>query len=407
MGARGFIWWFGVVTDRADPLQAGRYQVRIIGWHGDAVDNRDLPWAQCMQPVSSAAHDGIGSTNALQDGSHVVGFFLDGEQAQMPMIMGSFAGMSQNLDPLPDTPALAYGTEDPSIADKITHITSDVPTAKRHSVVTAEDETTAAEYDTPTWSEPQPRAAKLSRYPFNEVRRTEAGHIFEVDNTPGCERIAEYHSKGTFREVQYDGTVVTKIVGDDYEIIVGGKNVLINGTCNVTINGNARLRVKKDLIQEVMGDHCLTVHGNQITKIGGNESKEVCGSVSHQVNKSETRRITGDQTVSTGGNAVFNVKGSYNQLVVGAYSQTVVASCSFIFSDLKIATSGKLNLASGTDLVLTSGKDFIMKIHQDYKVSYDRDTYTRKRPSRVDYTCSSDTGRTSDSTACTAIGEAW
>jgi hypothetical protein len=33
-----FIWWYGVVEDRADPLELGRVRVRCYGWHTDNLD---------------------------------------------------------------------------------------------------------------------------------------------------------------------------------------------------------------------------------------------------------------------------------------------------------------------------------------------------------------------------------
>jgi hypothetical protein len=53
-----FIWWYGVVEDRADPLELGRVRVRCYGWHTDNktdLPTVDLPWAQPIQPITSAA----------------------------------------------------------------------------------------------------------------------------------------------------------------------------------------------------------------------------------------------------------------------------------------------------------------------------------------------------------------
>ena len=33
MGLGGFLWFFGVVEDRQDPLKVGRLRVRIVGVH--------------------------------------------------------------------------------------------------------------------------------------------------------------------------------------------------------------------------------------------------------------------------------------------------------------------------------------------------------------------------------------
>jgi len=61
----GFNWWIGVVEDRMDPEKMGRCRVRIYGYHIDSkiiLPTKDLPWATPIQPITSAAISGIGSS---------------------------------------------------------------------------------------------------------------------------------------------------------------------------------------------------------------------------------------------------------------------------------------------------------------------------------------------------------
>ena len=96
IGLDGFIWFIGVVEDRQDPYMSGRVRVRCFGHYtGDKTDlpTEDLPWAQVMLPVTSAGISGIGQTPlGLVEGSHVFGFFRDGEARQEPVVMGSLPG---------------------------------------------------------------------------------------------------------------------------------------------------------------------------------------------------------------------------------------------------------------------------------------------------------------------------
>jgi hypothetical protein len=53
LGLNNFVWWFGVVEDRLDPLELGRCKVRCFGWHTSDVNQiriSDLPWAH---PIDS------------------------------------------------------------------------------------------------------------------------------------------------------------------------------------------------------------------------------------------------------------------------------------------------------------------------------------------------------------------
>ena len=108
VGRDGFIWWIGQVVSEekwsgnlpgyrtpttGDHRGFGeRFKVRIMGYHTankQELTDDQLPWASVMYPVT-AGNGGAGtwSNAALRQGSFVFGFFLDGEDAQQPVIMG-------------------------------------------------------------------------------------------------------------------------------------------------------------------------------------------------------------------------------------------------------------------------------------------------------------------------------
>ena len=108
----GFNWWIGVVEDRMDPEKMGRCRVRIYGYHTDSkiiLPTKDLPWATPIQPITSAAISGIGSSPlGPVEGTWVIGFFLDGEDMQQPAIFGTIATkaakkIKKSLDALTST----------------------------------------------------------------------------------------------------------------------------------------------------------------------------------------------------------------------------------------------------------------------------------------------------------------
>ena len=114
------------------------------------------------------------------------------------------------------------------------------------------------------WTEPPSPASVDSPpvYPYNDIKQTEAGHSFEMDDTPGRERLRLQHGKSkNFIEMHPNGDQVYKVFGDGYEIIAGNKNVLIKGTCNITIVGDCNMEVTGDFNQKVGGDYNLAVVG--------------------------------------------------------------------------------------------------------------------------------------------------
>ena len=103
-----FQWWIGqVVNDKTwkdnqlpskhqDPSEnpgwGYRYKVRIIGLHDrdeESIPSDQLPWAQVMYPITAGGGQaGSFQTPNIRHGNFVFGFFLDGSDMQVPVIMG-------------------------------------------------------------------------------------------------------------------------------------------------------------------------------------------------------------------------------------------------------------------------------------------------------------------------------
>lgn len=307
MGLDGFVWWIGVVENRKDPLKIGRCQVRIYNWHTDdlnLIPSADLPWAQPILPVNGT------NPVTLKEGDTVMGFYLDSQDAQFPIIMGVLPGIPVKKNPntkgftdqrtpsqLANSPrppqnvvynddgqgvtvtessaAISYpniinestfsrlatgtNTSNTFVQTRLNNIVKDIPTFDPET----------------TWSEPETKYGAM--YPYDKAIETESGHIFELDDTPGKERIQLAHRTGSFVEYYPDGSRVVKVVKSDYEIVMADKNVYIMGACNVTINGKAQVYVKGDCDLKVDGDHNVNVKGNMNTKVEGNRTTNITG----------------------------------------------------------------------------------------------------------------------------------
>ena len=102
VGRDGFVWWIGMVAppehwrDESTDIREGwsfRCKVRIIGYHPfeEAVlPSSDLPWAHVLVDASKGAGQGcLGESSSMVGGETVFGFFMDGEEAQQPVIFGA------------------------------------------------------------------------------------------------------------------------------------------------------------------------------------------------------------------------------------------------------------------------------------------------------------------------------
>jgi len=110
-----FNWWLGQIADNSSwrnnelsgkfqdassiPGFAKRYRVRIIGVHDkeeDMIPSDQLPWANIMYPVTAGG--GLGGsyqTANLRQGMFVFGFYMDGQDMQVPVIMGVLGNNAQ------------------------------------------------------------------------------------------------------------------------------------------------------------------------------------------------------------------------------------------------------------------------------------------------------------------------
>ena len=123
IGRDGFIWWIGQVceagtwAENAPALPVAnisdlpgfkrRVKVSILGYHTaskDDLKNEDLPWAYVLMPPTAGGGMGGGSESLnFTGGEWVFGFFLDGEDAQQPVVLGVF-GKSTQTDFRKDIP---------------------------------------------------------------------------------------------------------------------------------------------------------------------------------------------------------------------------------------------------------------------------------------------------------------
>jgi len=137
VGRDGFIWWIGQIAsekswkDNIPALPVGsnndiqgfgeRYRVRIMGYHTydpERITDEELPWAYIMYPPTAGSGGRSSSQSSnLAQGTFVFGFFLDGEDAQTPIIMGvlgnnDYAAVSKNIPPVRFVPFSGYTEND-------------------------------------------------------------------------------------------------------------------------------------------------------------------------------------------------------------------------------------------------------------------------------------------------------
>ena len=331
MGKNGFNWFVGVVEDRADPKNLGRLRVRCLGYHTEdllRLPTADLPWSHVMNPITSAAVSGLGqSPLGAVEGSWVVGFFQDGADAQMPIIIGTLPGVPSELPTKISSEGGQFagnGFQDylnatyPKYKDEtdvnrlavndldLPHSTLTIRKADRTTSMGRADfnEVQAFMSDLDNQTIPgddgtqfnEPNIPYDAEYPYNHVYESEGGHIREMDDTKGAERIHERHASGTGYEIHPDGTKVTRVKKDNYDLTTGDHYVHIKGNQSTTVDGGIRLFVNAD---------GSTDDQNYTIEVGNNANVNI------QVNKGNVNVVTteGDINLKSGRNINMQTNG--------------------------------------------------------------------------------------------------
>ena len=202
-----FDWFIGVVEDTNDPKKLNRVKVRCFGYHTDDLSEvkvEDLPFATVLMPNTSPSVEGIGQNHQLLSGSWVVGFFRDGPSAQDPIILGSIMSFTEEKIDTSLGFQGTYGNKEGI---------SDVPT-------------------------------EVDDLNANQVTKTVGGHLIELDNTPGEERINVKHKSGTTLLIDKDGGVHVNAINDI-----------------VTIDGNTTITGKLHVTEEQTNDKTIVAQG--------------------------------------------------------------------------------------------------------------------------------------------------
>ena len=98
---------------------------------------------------------------------------------------------------------------------------------------------------------------------------SESGHVFEVDDTPGAERITKNHRAGTFEEIHPNGERVLKVINNNYTAVLGNDTIHVRGSSSVDVDRDIRISVEGNAFVDVKGDLDQHVGGNMVLRVDG------------------------------------------------------------------------------------------------------------------------------------------
>ena len=315
------LFFIGVVENNVDERLEGRVQVRAFGVHGTVqqVPTEDLPWATLIH----GSYDPNGEIPSLN--SFVFGFFVDGRDAQQPMILGLIpTQMTERINPdvtgwgkIPETNSriLSKRSLSPDIGQpsnsrlargeyiEETYVLQQEMSRVKDIPIADSNPDKAESSDREFFAEPAP--AYNTQYPFNRVIET-ANHSIELDDTPGAERITIYHGEGSYIAIDARGSTTHKSKSDKFQFNDRNNYVYVKGRNIVTIEGDSQVYVKGNKIEEITGDLIQNVRGNHLLSVGGqstlNASEEV------QIRGAKLRLESNVENINLNANKSVNLK---------------------------------------------------------------------------------------------------
>jgi len=242
------VWFVGVVEDSADLTNAGRVRVRAFGVHppkGEALPTNHLPWATVLDGTYGVAQV------VPKVGDWVFGFFVDGREAQHPMVMGRIPGMNLSWPMgsgnagedgyIPPESLHEFGA--PPLHRYVSGEDSEFGQAilqrafQRSGIDTAGDTT----FDEPPIMTPE-------RNLDNRVIKSKNGDNFlvlcdPVENEAG-DFILMSHSSGSVFQIDPNGTIFVKSFGDTYNSTEGLEFNNVQGSQHTNISEDWTLKVE-------------------------------------------------------------------------------------------------------------------------------------------------------------------
>ena len=196
-----------------------------------------------------------------------------------------------------------------------------------------------------------------SIYPFNQVDQSITGHIYEVDDTPGNERVLINHADGAGIELGVDGSVAISALGNRIEVTGGNQYITIVGDANIVYQGNLDMKVAGEFNIDC-NEFNVNVKNNKTEVIGGAETREVYKGSTNSVIGNTANFVTGQVSDTFLGGHQHNIKGNLDYNIngdIGIYSSGSqnITSEDYInmSSDYLIASANNMTIQGGNGVI--------------------------------------------------------
>lgn len=219
----------------------------------------------------------------------------------------------------------------------------------------------------------EPKSPYNAKYPYNHVTESSSGHVVEMDDTPGAERIHVYHRSGSFAEFHPDGKIVIKSINDNFTVSLQDYNLYCDGELNIVCKNNVNIVAKGDVNVSTENNFNLNAVGNVLVNTSGkfevsadngiflntpnnigltSNGKvfvEASGNISTKTNSDLINVVNGNKVDITNGNQTAVAHGDMYMISNGAFGQQSN-------SKIDISTPGDMTLSSSGEAKIAGNK---------------------------------------------------
>lgn len=316
----------GVIEDNKDPEFLGRYRVRIFGIVNGNTDGfetaktEELPWAECIGSTAFGLIGQTGVSSIMHQGTWVY-VVLQDDDPNFPIILGTVSGIAKMSE-------LGFGDPDQKFPQ--------IP-GNDLGFIAGE------------------------KYNFNQVIKTQCGHIIEIDDSSGDERIHVFHTTGTYMLIDHNGDIWVNGVRDATYTIARDVRWEIGRDLSVHVGRNADYVIDGNRTEHVKGTSDYTIDGDRTEQDNSNSTFNIQGNLSSTVNQNSTYKTLQNRDETVGQNASYNIGqsrsetiGSSSTINIGSSLTETIASGA-TFSTPNVTFTNNITVANTG----TAGTDFI------------------------------------------------
>ena len=185
----------------------------------------------------------------------------------------------------------------------------------------------------------QPPSAYAAVYPYNHVYESESGHLIEMDDTPGKERLHWYHRSGTFTEFHPKGIRVDKTNAHRYNMVSGNQETIIGGQEIKSISSDSTTKI-----------------GGKLTLNSGKEIRMISDTGNVVIDSSTLNTYVGGKHVILDAKDTLILRGGTQIIRDTPFLKDAMGKYDMSVSGGYTLSAGKISLSSGLGAInITSG----------------------------------------------------